>query len=127
MVLGLMLVALSLKPGWFFPETTPSPAGTTAPGEEDSGRVSSPRLSWPAVEGAALYRLSFLDPETGRLVLSMTAPAPSLELPVEAAARLAPAATCELVVEALSEEGELLARESRLFEPPRESLDTPAR
>jgi hypothetical protein len=74
------------------------------------------------VEGATLYRLSFVDPDTGLLVLSMTSARTSLELPSEAAARLAPAATCELVVEALSGEGEVLARESLMFEPPRQGL-----
>jgi hypothetical protein len=87
--------------------------------ETEGGVDPSPFLGWRAVEGASLYRLSFLDPQTGRLVLSMTTPETSLELPSEAAARLAPAATCELVIEALSEEGEVLSRESRLFEPPR--------
>jgi hypothetical protein len=121
LLLGVLIVVLSLRPGWFFPETSPP---TVAPAVSDaaSGEADSPPgLSWRPVEGAALYRLSFLDPETGRLVLSMTAPEAFLELPSEAAARLAPAATCELVVEALSEAGEVLARESSMFEPPRET------
>jgi hypothetical protein len=120
-LLGVLIAALSLKPGWFFPETTAPPAPPESTVEADGGALSPPGLSWRAVEGAVRYRLSFLDPETGRLVLSMTAPETSLELPSEAAARLAPAATCELVVEALSEAGEVLARESSMFEPPREA------
>jgi hypothetical protein len=123
-LLGTLLVALSLRPGWFFPETT-APLPRTAAGDETRGEPVCPLvLSWGTVEGAALYRLSFLDPDTGRLVLSLTTPRSSFELPSEAAARLAPAATCELVVEALSAENEVLSRESRMFEPPRSDLDS---
>ena len=123
--LGLLLTALSLRPGWFFPETPVRPAASADSEATKDGETSPPGLGWRAVEGAAVYRLSFLDPDTGRLVLSMNASGTSLELPSEAAARLAPAATCELVVEALSEEGEILGRESRLFEPPRASPPDP--
>jgi hypothetical protein len=122
-LLGALLVALSLRPSWFFPENIPPLPRTTA-GDETRGEPVSPLvLSWGTVEGAALYRLSFLDPGTGRLVLSLTTPGSSFELPSEAAARLAPAATCELVVEALSGENEVLSRESRMFEPPRLASD----
>jgi hypothetical protein len=115
-VFGSLLAALSLRPQWFLLPVDPasdSPLAEEGGSSGDGAAASSegPRVTWEGVEGAVRYRVRLVGPSSASPIYALTTAGTAIELPPRAAACLAPAASCELIVEALAPEGHVIYRQ----------------